>query len=149
MRHKLQTSTLILTLCVMVSISALQSEAQSGSTATQSSSSGSSATQKTSSGERVVVGCVEKMGNSFVLKGDDGTYPLDTDRDLTPYVGKRIKLAGVWTATGTTTTAPMNASSPASAQPGAGEQSTSPQAFVGDLHLHITGEVVGDCATQK
>jgi hypothetical protein len=98
-----------------------------------------------------VTGCVAREGEGFVLKTDEGTYEFDTARDLSGLVGKKVRLTGRWSATGVTTTAPIKAA-PAAASTPAEEGKKSggtPQSFVGDLHLHITGDVIGDCAETK
>ena len=120
---------------------------------TQSSSTTqtSKSMKKTSSGERSITGCVAREGESFVLKTDEGTYEFDTARDLSKFVGKKIKISGQWSATGVATTAPIKAGSSATAEPApSSAKGTAPsRAFVGDLRLHITGDVIGDCAEAK
>jgi hypothetical protein len=101
-------------------------------------------------GAKSITGCLIKLDAGFGIKTNDGTYQLNTDRDLSGFVGKQVKIDGTWRASGTFTTAPVGggtetAPAPAtSAEPGAGTP-----AFVGDLNLHITGTVVGDCAEPK
>jgi hypothetical protein len=105
--------------------------------------------QRRAGGERTVTGCLQRSGSSFVLKTDEGPYELNTDRDLSAFVGKQVKISGRWEATGTVTTAPVgNAPSPTAPAP-SGEPGAPTPAFVGDLHLHITGTVIGDCAAPK
>jgi hypothetical protein len=91
-----------------------------------------------------------KGDTGFVVKTQEGTYELNTDRDLTAYVGKEVRIESKWEASGTLTNSPMESSSAAGtnapAPPAAGPGTP---AFVGDLHLHITGTVLGDCATPK
>jgi hypothetical protein len=100
-------------------------------------------------GERIVTGCLQRSGSSFVLNTNQGSYELNTDRDLSAFVGKQVKISGRWESTGTITTAPVgNAPSQAPASP-SGETAGPNPAFVGDLHLHITGTVVGDCGPPK
>lgn len=118
---------------------------------TSTSQTSATSTQKTSSGQESVTGCVAREGDGFVLKTDNGTYEFNTARDLSPYVGKRVQISGRWTATGVTTTAPaIKAAATAGEAPAenAGDKAT-PHKFVGDLHLHITGVVVGDCAQSQ
>jgi hypothetical protein len=105
--------------------------------------------QRKAGGERTVTGCLQRSGSSFVLKTDEGTYELNTDRDLSPYVGKQVKIAGRWEASGTFTTAPVGSAPAQSASAPSGEPGAPTPAFVGDLHLHITGTVIGDCASPK
>lgn len=107
-----------------------------------------SADKTMAGGHKSVVGCVVKQDGEFYLKTDEGTYQFNTDRDLTPYVGKKVRIAGTWQATGVTTTAPIK--NTGGADTGAAESASSaPTSFVGDLRLHITGDVLGDCAAPK
>jgi cytoskeletal protein RodZ len=112
------------------------------------SQTSATSTQKTSSGQESVTGCVAREGEGFVLKTDNGTYEFNTARDLSPYVGKKVQISGRWTATGVTTTAPAvkAAATPGEAPAANAGDKAAPHKFVGDLHLHITGVVVGDCA---
>jgi len=138
----------VVMICTLVLYGAMQQLLAAQTTQPAGQSSSPTSNTQTSSGEKSVVGCVVKEGNDFFLKADDGVYQFNTERDLTPYVGKKVRISGKWQATGVTTTAPMKASggneaaTPASA-------SNAPTSISGDLHLHITGEVVGDCAAPK
>ena len=58
-------------------------------------------------GERIVTGCLQRSGSSFVLNTNQGSYELNTDRDLSAFVGKQVKISGRWESTGTITTAPV------------------------------------------
>jgi hypothetical protein len=97
-------------------------------------------------GERTVVGCVVQNGDEYVLRTEQETFPINTDRDVTPYVGKKVKIEGNWEATGITTTAPMQGSS--SSKPAKGSPTDAKQsgpAFAGELRLRIIGTVIGEC----
>lgn len=108
------------------------------------------ADQRRAGGQKSIVGCLTKGDYGFVVKAPDGNYELNTDRDLSAFIGKQVKIESKWEATGTLTQAPMeNPSAAAPAAPPAEGGSTATPAFVGDLHLHITGTIVGDCATPK
>lgn len=109
------------------------------------------AVKKTASGGKVITGCVAREGESFVLKTDEGTYEFDTARDLSKFVGKKLQITGKWSATGVATAAPMAASASAESAEtsSSAKSSAASRAFVGDLHLHITGDVIGDCAEAK
>jgi hypothetical protein len=146
MRLRVSALTCLVALCVL----ALTSSAASQTTQSSSSAKASPAgTHKSASGQRTVTGCVAREGEGFVLKTDAGTYEFDTTRDLSPWVGKKVRLTGSWKATGVTTTAPVKAAAAASA-PTDDEKTTGPaKSFTGDLHLHITGTVIGDCAETK
>jgi hypothetical protein len=117
---------------------------------TQPSQQSPGTDQRRAGGSKSITGCLMRGDTGFVVKTQEGTYELNTDRDLTAYVGKEVRIESKWEASGTLTNSPMESSSaagtnaPASPATGAGAP-----AFVGDLHLHITGTVLGDCATPK
>ena len=149
MIYKLSLSALVaLCLCAQAGVA----QTQTSSSASQSSPS---TMHKTASGGQTVTGCVAREGEEFVLKTDHGTYAFDTARDLSPYVGKKVRISGRWKATGITTAAPVEGTSSATTESTSGQQATgkksaaAPTSFSGDLHLHITGDVIGDCESPK
>lgn len=121
--------------------------------------------QRRASGEKSVTGCLERGDSGFVIRTPDGTYEINTDRDLSAFVGKQVRIAGRWEMSGTVTTAAggnpptsggaASGSAPAAPPVPAGPAASGEQAqgqnpaFVGDLRLHVTGTVVGDCAAPK
>jgi Protein of unknown function (DUF5818) len=120
------------------------------------------ADQRRASGEKSVTGCLERAGSGFALRSPEGTYELNTDRDLSAFVGKQVRISGRWEMSGTVTTAaggtpPTGGGATSGSAPAvpagpaaAGEQPQGQNpAFVGDLHLHVTGTVLGDCTTSK
>ncbi|HZD93807.1 MAG TPA: DUF5818 domain-containing protein [Candidatus Sulfotelmatobacter sp.] len=146
MKRRVRVLTFFVAACVLASASAAAWQNAQSSSSSQSSPA---SVQKTDSGEKSITGCVAKEGEGFVLKTDEGTYEFNTARDLSPYVGKKVQISGRWKATGVTTTAPIKATS-ASAQESSSKKGAAPtKAFVGDLHLHITGNVIGDCGPPK
>jgi hypothetical protein len=109
---------------------------------------------KSAGGTKTAVGCVAKEGEGFVLKTEEGTYQFDTSRDLSNLVGKKVKIVGQWQATGVTTAAPIEQTKAAGAEAGGQEDtaqksSNAHRAFTGDMRLHITGDVIGDCSQGK
>jgi Protein of unknown function (DUF5818) len=108
------------------------------------------AEQRRAGGQKSITGCLMKGDTGFVVKAADGTYQLNTDRDLSAYVGKQIRIESKWDVTGTLTNTPMeSAAGSTSAAPSAAAGGPGTPAFVGDLHLHITGTVIGDCQEPK
>jgi hypothetical protein len=152
MKYKLGSAALVaFYLCAQGPV-ALTQDTQSTST----SQSSPTAVQKTATGEQTVTGCVAREGEQFVLKTDRGTYEFDTARDLTPYVGKKVRISGRWKATGVTTAAPVQGTGSGAAESTSGRQTTgakssatAAKSFTGDLHLHITGDVIGDCESPQ
>jgi uncharacterized protein DUF5818 len=96
-------------------------------------------------GQKTVTGCIA-MGapSGYVLKGEDGvTYPLRTDRDLGPYVGKKVQITAAWSKTGVSLVEGESSTVPTGQ---AGSKKTGPaNAFAGDIHLRYRGKVIGNC----
>ena len=115
---------------------------EQASSATQASQAG---TKRVSSGEKTLTGCVAREDGEFVLKTDEGTYEFNTSRDLALYVGKKVRISGRWNATGVTTIAPVKSTAGTNEPAKTNEEIAPAKSFDGDLHLHITGEVIGDC----
>jgi len=124
-----------------------------------STPSAAQAEKRMAGGSKSVTGCLVKLdAGGFGLKTDDGTYQINTDRDLSSFVGKQVRIDGTWRASGTVTTAPVGGAAAggaaaggetAPAQAPSGAPSASTPAFVGELNLQVTGTVVGDCAAPK
>jgi len=154
MRRRIPALISLAAVCILaVAAAAWQTSQSSGAT-----KAASGAVHRSASGERTVIGCVAREGEGFVLKSDQGTYEFDTARDLTPYVGKKVRISGHWRATGVTTTAPVKATTAAASdkQAPSGKDEQAPSAkkgpaksFAGDLQLHIRGDVIGDCEQAK
>ena len=134
----------VVTSCFVCFAQTSSSESQtSGQTAGSASGMQERTTHR--QGERTVTGCVTKEGDSYVFQTDEGKYELNADRDLSSYVGKRVKVQGSWQVTGITTTAMMQHSSASSDQSGAANSNAPMQGFGGELRLQIIGTVIGDC----
>jgi len=77
-----------------------------------------------------VTGCVVQNNQGFSLKTDSDTYPIETDKDLSQYVNKQVKITGILEHhTG--------------AAPSATSGST---AVITDLRLRMIVTVIGDCS---
>jgi hypothetical protein len=101
-------------------------------------------------GSKSVTGCLLKLDSGFGIKTNEGTYQLNTDHDLSNFVGKQVKIDGTWRASGTFTTAPVGGGGAETAEaPEKSAPSAGTPAFVGELNLHITGTVIGDCEAPK
>jgi len=72
---------------------------------------------------------VVQSDRGFSLKTDIDTYPIETDRDLSQYVNKQVKITGILEHH--TNAAPSATSSNA--------------AVITDIRLRIVASVVGDC----
>lgn len=138
----------LLGVVLLMCAAAVQGQQTQPSPSTPGQSSGTE--QRKAGGQKSITGCLAKGDVGFVVKTQEGTYQLNTDRDLTAYVGKTVRIESKWEATGTLTNSPMESESAAgSAAPAPPATAAGTPAFVGDLHLHITGTVLGDCATPK
>jgi len=99
-------------------------EQQNNPPATQPQGSSSAAVSS-------VTGCLVKTNSGYSLKTDTDTYPIETDRDLSKYVDKRIKVSGLLEHHNA---APSAENSNAIA--------------VTDIRLRMVASVVGDCKPQ-
>lgn len=76
-----------------------------------------------------VTGCVVKGDHGFSLKTESDTYPIETDRDLSQYVNKEVKVTGILEH--------HTAASPSTESHNA--------AAITDLRLRVIVSVIGDC----
>lgn len=77
-----------------------------------------------------VTGCMVRSSQGFSLKTDHDTYPIETDKDLSQYVNKKIKVTGILE---------HHTGAPPSATSGTA-------AVITDLRLRMIASVVGDCS---
>jgi len=101
------------------------SEQQNNSQASQPQGSSSAAVQS-------VTGCLVKTNSGFSLKTDTDTYPIETGRDLSKYVNKKIKVTGLLEH--------HNAAAPST------ENSNAIAAT--DIRLRMVASVIGDCKSE-
>ena len=76
-----------------------------------------------------VTGCVVKSENGYYLKTQNDTYPIETEKDLSQYVNKEVRITGILEH--------HNASTPSAT---AGNTAT-----ITDLRLRMVATVLGDC----
>jgi hypothetical protein len=100
------------------------------------------------SGSKTIVGCLERSGDGFAVRTDSDVYPLNTERDLSAYVGKKVQLSQSWTAKGTVTATPM-VGGEAQGEAAAAVPKGRPGAFSGDFNLHVEGTVIGECTPKQ
>lgn len=128
---------LVLTLLLMLSAGSMLSrplaaqEGEEQNASPQQQNQQSSQGQSTSSAAvQSVTGCLTKSATGYSLKTDSDTYPIETDKDLSQYVNKQIKVTGILEH--------HNTAVPS----GTGANSTT----ITDLRLRLVASVVGDCA---
>ena len=76
-----------------------------------------------------VTGCVVKSDTGYSLKTKNDTYPIETQKDLSQYVNKQVRVTGILEH--------HNASTPSAT---AGSTAT-----ITDLRLRMIATVIGDC----
>jgi hypothetical protein len=77
---------------------------------------------------RSVAGCLVRSDSGYSLKTDTDTLPIETDKDLSQYVGKKIKVTGILE---------HHSASSSSAAKG--------PVTLTDLRLRLVASVIGDC----
>jgi len=133
MRNLVNLLTLLLIVSAgsMLSRPLLAQEGEEQNASPQQQNQQSSQGQSTSSAAvQSVTGCLTKSDTGYSLKTDSDTYPIETDKDLSQYVGKQIKVTGILEH--------HNTAVPS----GTGANSTT----ITDLRLRLVASVVGDCA---
>ena len=74
------------------------------------------------------IGCLVRSNSGYSLKTDTETLPIETDKDLSSYVNKRIKVTGILEH--------HSAAAPSS---------TSGPVVITDLRLRVVVSVIGEC----
>lgn len=123
MRSLISLVVMFLLTCSAESVLSQDAKQQEQAPPTSQGQNSSSAAVKS------VTGCVVKSNQGFSLKTDSDTYPIETDKDLSQYVNKQVKVTGILEHhTG--------------ASPSATSGST---AVITDLRLRMIVTVIGDC----
>lgn len=109
-------------------------EQQQGTTSEQQSNPQGSSQPHASSSAAVqsITGCLVKSNSGYSLKTDTDTYPIETSRDLSKYVNKKIKVSGILEHH--------------NAAPSATENSNA--IAMTDIRLRMVASVVGDCKSE-
>lgn len=74
-------------------------------------------------------GCLVQAGHGYSLKTQNDTYPIETEKDLSQYVNKQVRVTGILEH--------HKAATPSS--------STGNAATITDLRLRVIVTVIGDC----
>lgn len=125
-------SILMSALTVMASSLLIAATGQQNQEPNSSSQPGQSSAQGQASSNAVVqsvTGCVVKSDQGFSLKTESDTYPIETGKDLSKYVNKKVKVTGILEH------------HTASAPSGAAASTTE----ITDLRLRMILTVIGDC----
>lgn len=107
-----------------------------------------------------VTGCLVQSDRGYVLMTEDDAYPVDTDKDLSQFINKRLQITGIWeyhnaashsSSSGNAAPAQNEAEAGSSpAQSGGQQQAPSDQgdpnpSIAKELRLRMIAEVIGDC----
>jgi len=74
-------------------------------------------------------GCVIQGDHGYSLKTESDTIPIETDRDISQYVNKQVRITGILEH--------HNAATPSSTSGNA--------AVITDIRLRVVASVIGDC----
>jgi hypothetical protein len=107
-----------------------------------------------------VTGCLVQTDRGYVLMTEDDAYPIDTDKDLSQFINKRLQITGIWeyhnaashsSSSGNAAPA-QNDAAPGSSPTQSGEQQQAPSeqgnsnpSIAKELRLRMIAEVMGDC----
>lgn len=118
----MKSAHVILSVLLLAGVSLAQQQQQQEPQTSQGQASSSAMVQS-------VTGCVVQTDQGYSLKTKSDTYPIETDKDLSQYVNKRVKVTGVLEH--------HNAATPSS--------STGNATTITDLRLRVVVTVIGDC----
>jgi hypothetical protein len=119
---------LLLGLLLAISTECMVSAQQTPPTSQQTPPASQGQASSTAAAQSVT-GCLVQNGHGYSLMTDSGSYPIETEKDLTQYVNKQITVTGILEHH--TNAAPSATSSNA--------------AVITDIRLRIVASVVGDC----
>lgn len=120
---------LVISAETMLGNAAQQNEQQNASPEQQTQPNSQQGQATSKAAVQSVTGCVVKSDRGYSLMTDDGSYPLETDQDLSNYVNKRVKVTGI-----------LEHHTAASASAATGTPTT-----VTDIRLRMIATVIGDC----
>ena len=127
MRKLTNVASLLLIILLPVWVEAVHAAPQQGGE--QSASPQQQQAQASSSAAaQSEIGCLVRSNNGYSLKTDTETLPIETDKDLSSYVNKRIKVTGILEH--------HSAAAPSS---------TSGPVVITDLRLRVVVSVIGEC----
>lgn len=122
-------SLLIISAETMLGNAVQQNEQQNASPEQQTQPSSQQGQATSKAAVQSVTGCVVKSNSGYSLMTDDGSYPIETDQDLSNYLNKRVKVTGILEH--------HTAASPSAA--------TGTPTTVTDIRLRMVATVIGDC----
>jgi hypothetical protein len=114
--------TLLLAISAQIAVGQNDEQQQQTPPAGQTQASHSAAVQS-------VTGCVVKTDRGFSLETESESYPIETDKDLSGYVNKQVKVTGILEH--------QASAGPPTESGGA--------AVITDIRLRMVATVVGDC----
>ena len=127
MRKLTNVASLLLSIILPVWVGAVHAAPQQGGE--QSASPQQQRAQASSSAAaQSEIGCLVRSNSGYSLKTDTETLPIETDKDLSSYVNKKIKVTGILEH--------HSAAAPSS---------TSGPVVITDLRLRVVVSVIGEC----
>jgi cytoskeletal protein RodZ len=129
MRKLTNVTSLLLIILLPVWVEAVHAaQQQSGEQSTSPQQQQQHAQASSSATAQSETGCLVRSDSGYALKTDTETLPIETDKDLSPYVNKRIKVTGILEH--------HSAAAPSS---------TSGPVVMTDLRLRVVVSVIGEC----
>jgi hypothetical protein len=137
---RLLTSSLLTLLLAILYATVLSTQLCSAATGQQQNEGQSSQEQQAQPPEgeatqsavvKTVTGCVVQTDQGYSLKTATDTYPIETDRDLSKYVNKQVKVTGILEHQHTPTSS-----------------SGGNAATVTDIRLRMVASIIGDCPSK-
>ena len=128
MRKLTNVPNLLLIIILPMWVAALHAAPQQGGEQSASPQQQQRAQASSSAAAQSEIGCLVRSNSGYSLKTDTETLPIETDKDLSSYVNKRIKVTGILEH--------HSAAAPSS---------TSGPVVITDLRLRVVVSVIGDC----
>lgn len=128
MRKLTNVASLLLIIILPMWVEAVHAAPQQGGEQSASPQQQQRAQASSSAAAQSEIGCLVRSNTGYSLKTDTETLPIETDKDLSSYVNKRIKVTGI-----------LEHHSAAAPSP------TSGPVVITDLRLRVVVSVIGEC----
>ena len=128
MRKLTNVASLLLIIILPMWVEAVHGAPQQGGEQSASPQQQQRAQASSSAAAQSEIGCLVRSNSGYSLKTDTETLPIETDKDLSSYVNKKIKVTGILEH--------HSAAAPSS---------TSGPVVITDLRLRVVVSVIGEC----